>query len=148
MADALRERLLASCADAGEAMVIQSVLEANGVPCRVADLANVPAHMFGMPGALNRAVGVWVLEGDVERATSLLATLGAPESGVDEEALAVEAMAAGPRPSEEPGAERAVAPRRASPLVAGAGHSRWLARAVVASLAVLAGLLAWRGCRG
>ncbi len=141
MAHALRECLLASYADAGEAMVIQTVLEANGVPCRVGDLANVPSHLFGIGGAAGRSLGLWVLEADAERATSLLATLGAPES-VDEEALAAEATAAAAPPAREAGAARR-APWRAS-----AARPRWPLRAAFASLVVLVLLAAWRGCRG
>jgi hypothetical protein len=95
MADDLRERLLASYADLGQAMVIQNVLETEGIPCRVGDLADLPAHVLGIAGGMRRSVGLWVLEADVERATTLLATLGAPEA-IDEEALAAEALAAAP----------------------------------------------------
>ncbi|HEU4384723.1 MAG TPA: DUF2007 domain-containing protein [Anaeromyxobacteraceae bacterium] len=145
MADRLREHLLATFADRGAAMVIESVLEANGVPCRVGDVAGIPAHMLGIAGAAGRSVGVWVLEQDAERATSLLATMEAPGSGVDEEALAAEAMAA-PPPHDTPEPGQVVAPARASPPVGRAGRSPW-PRAVFASLAVLAALAAWRGCR-
>jgi len=148
MADRIREHLLASCADTGEAMVLKSVLEANGVLCRIGDLAGVPAHLFGIAGAAGRSVGVWVLEGDVERATSLLATLGTPESGVDEEALAAEAIAAAAPPSAEAEPEPVIARARPSPPVAGARPSGRLGRSILASLMVLAALLAWRGCRG
>ncbi len=148
MADDLRERLLASCADMGEAMVIQNVLQAGGVPCRVADLAHIPSHMFGIAGALGRSVGLWVLEVDVERATSLLATLAATGGAVDEEALAAEALAAAAPGTEEPETEteQVVAPERARPASASAAQSPRFARAMLAFLAALAALLAWRGC--
>jgi hypothetical protein len=144
MAGNLRERLLASYADLGEAMVIQNVLEAGGVPCRVADLAQVPSHLFGIAGALGRSVGLWVLEADVDRATSLLATMATAGSGVDEEALEREALAAAPvgaEPRTEPPAPDRVRPARAtgSPL-------SWFARAAVVLVVVLAAL-ATRGCR-
>lgn len=145
MADDLRERLLASYADLGEAMVIQNVLEASGVPCRVADLGHIPAHMFGIAGALGRSVGIWVLEADVERAASLLATMGASESGVDEEALAAEAMAAPAPSSDEPAAEQVIAPARARPPLAREAHPRRSA-AIFVLLSVVAALLASRAC--
>lgn len=146
MADDLRERLLASYAETGEAMVVQNVLETEGIPCRVADLAQLPRHVFGMAGALGRSVGVWVLEVDAERAKELLATLGTAEAGVDEEALVAEALAAASSsPEEEPA--RAGPPARARPLTAGSAASPWLSRAVGIGFAVLAIVLISRGCR-
>ncbi len=146
MPDDLRERLLATYAGMGEAMVVQNVLEAGGVPCRVADLENIPSHVFGLAGALGRSVGLWVLEADVERACSLLATLGTADSGVDEEALAAEALAAAAPGSDAPDDERVVAPVRARPAPARAGHSPWLVRATFAFLVVVAAWLAFRAC--
>ncbi len=148
MADRRRERLLATCADRGEAMVIESVLEANGVICRVGDLAGVPAHMFGIAGAAGRSVGVWVLETEVERATLLLATLGTPGSGMDEEALAAEAVSAAAPLAGAPETEQVVEPVRASPSAAAAAPSRWSGLAILVPILVLAAVLAWRGCRG
>lgn len=145
MADGLRERLLASYAHMGEAMVIQNVLEAGGVPCRVADLGHVPSHMFGIAGALGRSVGLWVLEVDVERATSLLATLATTDGGVDEETLAAEALAAAVPGSREREAQPAVAPVR--PARASAARSPWFVRATFVLVAALVALLASRGCR-
>src|SRR5512140_1405323 len=98
MGDPLRERLLASYADLGEALVVQNVLETEGIPCRVGDLANLPAHVLGIAGGMRRSVGLWVLESDAERATALLAELGAPEA-IDDEALAAEALATGAGPA-------------------------------------------------
>jgi hypothetical protein len=151
MSDDLRERLLASYADVGEAMVIQSLLEAEGIACRVADLAQIPSHMLGIAGSLNRSVGLYVLESDVERATSLLATLAAPENAVDEEALAAEAEAAAipaqeaaAPPSSEPPGERDTPTTRSRPRSVSAMSS--IPRAVVAVLVTLAVLLVVRGC--
>lgn len=140
MPDDLGERLLASYAGMSEAMVVQSVLEAGGVPCRVADLAHVPDHVFGVAGGLGRSVGVWVLEADVERATALLATLAATDGGVDEEALAAEALAAAPPGRVEPEEERGVAPGRVR-------TAPWFVRAALVSVGVLALFLVARGCR-
>jgi hypothetical protein len=144
MADDLRERLLASYADMGEAMVVQNVLQAGGVPCRVADLGHVPSHMFGMAGGLGRSVGLWVLEVDVERATTLLATLGATDGGVDEEALTAEALAAAPRGSESPEEEM---PASGRPSVTRTARSPWLVRVVFALVVGVVMVLASRGCR-
>lgn len=144
MTDEVRERLLASYGDMGEAMVVQNVLEAGGVPCRMADLADLPRHMFGILGAMDRSVGLWVLEADVERATALLATMGTTETGVDEEMLAAEALAAAPpdgppAPGQEPGPSPRPAGRtRGPPSIARAALAL-----VVAGLAIL---LAVRGC--
>lgn len=146
MADGLRERLLASYADMGEAMVVQNVLQAGGVPCRLADLGHIPSHMFGMAGALGRSIGLWVLEVDAERATSLLATLGATGGGVDEEALAAEALAAAPPGGEEPEEEQLVAPARERPTAIGAARPPWLVRAMFALVVVVAALLVLRSC--
>jgi Putative prokaryotic signal transducing protein len=146
MADDLRERLLASYAHTGEAMVIQNVLEAGGVPCRVADLEHIPTHVLGMAGGLGRSVGLWVLEMDVERATSLLAALRTTDGGVDEEALAAEALAAAPPGRVGPEAQQAVAPARRHPSRDSAAHFPWFVRATVAVVVALAALLALRGC--
>jgi hypothetical protein len=111
MTDDARDRLLASYAEMGEAMVIQNVLESEGIACRVGDLDNLPAHTFGILGWTGRSVGIWVAERDVERAKGLLVTLGSPETGVDEEALAAEALRAAPDGPEREAAEAATTPR-------------------------------------
>jgi putative signal transducing protein len=141
MAEELRERLLASYAGMGEAMVVQNVLEAGGVPCRLADLEQLPSHMLGMAGGLGRSVGLWVLEADVERATALLGTLAATGAGVDEEALEAEALAAAPAG----GATREAA-RAAGPRAVRAARAPWIARAAIALAVAAAVLLASRGC--
>lgn len=146
MADDLGERLLASYADLGEAMVIQNVLETEGIPCRIADLAQLPSHVFGMGGTLGRSVGLWVLEVDAERAVSLLAALGAPETAVNEEALTAEALAAGPASTRERVAP-ADTPARGRSLTAGPGVSSRLTRVASAVLALLAAIAIARGCR-
>jgi hypothetical protein len=145
MPDDLRERMLASYADLGEAMVVQNVLETGGVPCRVADLGNLPSHVVGMPGGMNRSMGLWVLEADVDRARELLATLGSTEHGVDEEALAAEALAAVAPEGHESG-RLAPEPARGRPLAAERRPAPWLGRAVFALFVAMA--LAWlaRGC--
>jgi hypothetical protein len=86
--------MLASYADRGEAMAIQTVLEAHGIPSSLEDFERMPSHVFGIAGAIGRSVALYVLEVDAERASTLLSTLGAPENAVDEEALAAEAEAA------------------------------------------------------
>jgi Putative prokaryotic signal transducing protein len=146
MADDLRERLLASYAHMGEAMVIQNVLETGGVPCRVADLSEVPRHMFGIAGSLGRSVGLWVLEADVERATSLLASMEVTGGGVDEEALAAEALAAPAPESVEPERVPGDATARARRGPGSEAGLPWSVRAVLAFAVALAALLAWRGC--
>lgn len=147
MADDLRERLLTTYAHMGEAMVVQNVLQAGGVPCRVADLAHVPSHMLGVAGAMGRSVGLWVLEVDVERATSLLAALATTEARVDEDALAAEALGAAGPGSEGRGSARAIAPARLRPVPARAARSPWLVRVATALAVAGAALLAVRGCR-
>jgi Putative prokaryotic signal transducing protein len=136
VADDVRERLLASYAHMGEAMVVQNVLQAGGVPCRIADLEQIPTHVLGMAGALGRSVGLWVLEMDVERATSLLSTMAATDAAVDEEALAAEALSA-----------TAPAPARVRPARTSVAPSPWFVRPMVVLVAGMAALLAWRGCR-
>ena len=154
--DDLRERLLASYADLGEAMVIQNVLEAEGIASRVEDLGHVPDHVFGIAGALKRSVGLYVLEVDVDRAGALLATLGAPENAVDEEALRAQAEAAVLRAEESPAPEspawelrrQAPSPERAAaaaatrPRRAGA-RSAGPPWRIAAAVAVAAGALAF-----
>lgn len=141
--DPLRERMLASYAELGEAMVHQNVLEAEGIPCRVADLARFHDHMLGVAGGLGRSVGLWVLEADAERAASILATLGSGEGAVDEEALATEAMAAGStaRTPDEP-------PVREGPAPPGARASGpgWIGGAALATIAIALAVLVSRGC--
>jgi hypothetical protein len=142
MADDLRERLLASFGDMGEAMVAQNVLDSAGVPCRVADLAGLPSHMMGTLGGINRSVGIWVLEPDVERAVAMLAAPGASGSGVDEEALTAEALAAAP--PDEPAQEPFASP---SQRAAEARHAPGIGRvALVVVVSTVAVLLAQRGC--
>ncbi len=146
MGDDLREQLLASYPDAGQAMVVQSVLEAEGIACRIADLGELPSHTFGMAGGLHRSVGLWVLAPEAERARELLAELGSPEGAVDEEALAAEALAAPPPGSQaaEPEPAQPVRGRRLT-----ADHrvvSPWLGSTVLVILVILAALAATRGC--
>jgi hypothetical protein len=114
MSDDPGEHLLASYPGLAAAVVAQNVLEAGGVPCRIADLANLPQYAFSIMGAYARPVGLWVLEADVERAEALLDSTDGDGSAVDEEALAAEALAAAPAP---PGASPAaeVPVRRAPP---------------------------------
>jgi hypothetical protein len=142
MGDDVRERLLASYGDMGQAMVAQSVLESGGVPCRVGDLAGLPGHLMGSLGGINRSVGVWVLEPDVERATAMLAATETADGGVDEEALA--AAAPGGAVREDEGAPMA-APGGA--LAARAPGAPPVARVTfLLAVAVAAALLAARGC--
>ncbi len=151
----LGERLLASYADLGEAMVAKSFLEAQGIPCRTDDLANLASHALGIAGSLGRSVGLWVLEADVERAVSLLAG-ATSENLVDEDALAAEAIAAGEegetegraRDSEkELQADEAIVGAPGGPLPIAPAHSPWFARAVFASVVAIIALLVSRGCR-
>lgn len=143
MGDDLRERLLASYPDMGQAMVVQNVLESEGIACRIADLGELPSHAFGMAGGLRRSVGLWVLELEAERARSLLAELDSADGAVDEEALAAEALAAPPAERraeaepERPRGRRLTAERVVSP---------WLGSTVVVVLVVLAALAVVRGC--
>jgi len=140
MTPTAREVLLASYADQGEAMVVQNVLETAGVPCRVGDLAHVPAHMFGIAGAMGRSVGIWVGEADVERARAVLDEMGGVEHGVDPHALEAEALAAGQHAVEgEDAADEPTPGERA----AGAVTSRapaWVAFTVVLLVAALLAL--------
>jgi hypothetical protein len=77
-----------------EALVAQSALEAEGIPARAGDLANVEVRLFGsILGNLGRSGGVWVRGEDLERARSTLADLQSPET--DEAALEAEALGAG-----------------------------------------------------
>ncbi len=120
MADPARERLLASYGDLGEAMVAENVLHAGGVACRVGDLAGLPSHLLGSLGGLNRSVGIWVLEADVARAHSVLATMRPAEADrLDDHAPA--------------GAARS-----------GRG-ARWIAPAVAAVVLAVVALFAARG---
>ncbi|MBI5069973.1 MAG: DUF2007 domain-containing protein [Deltaproteobacteria bacterium] len=146
MGDDLRERLLASYADMGQAMVVQSVLEIEGIACRIADLGELPSHTFGMAGGLHRSVGLWVLEPEAERARSLLAELGSAEGAVDEEALAAEALAApaAAGPAAEPVLAQPVRGRRLT--ADGRVVSRGLGSTALVILVVLATLAAVRGC--
>jgi hypothetical protein len=100
----LNKKLLATFADASEALAAQSLLEEGGVPCQVGDLAQLPSQMFGL-GTLGRSVGIWVLAADFEGASALLAELR-ESPGVDEASLAAEALAAhaGAAEVEPPGA--------------------------------------------
>jgi hypothetical protein len=149
MANGDRERLLSTYGDMGAAMAVQSVLEAEGIPCRVGDLEGIPDHMRGMLGGLNRSVGVWVLESDVERAVELL---GSAEQGgaPSEEALAAEALAAGGAPAEpgappagpEPEPAPARDPPRQSPGSAGPVGGLFLVAAAALAFVVLQA----RGC--
>lgn len=139
MADDHRDCLLASYADMGEAMVIQNVLETEGIRCRMLDLDNVPPHLFGMPGAAGRSVGLWVSGADVDRARSLLTTLGSTETTVDAAALEAEALAAieeGPG-EPEPGPE--APPARPAPVRRAAG----VPGPLIALIAAVIALLAW-----
>jgi hypothetical protein len=142
--DGLGELMLASFADMGEAMVVQNVLEAGGVPCRIADLANLPRHVFGIAGAAGRPVGIWILEVDAERARALLADLDTGATGVDEDALAAEALggasAAGEGEGSGAGAGRGRAPGER------AGRLPSIVTAAIVALVVIAFLLASRGC--
>ncbi|HET9599685.1 MAG TPA: DUF2007 domain-containing protein [Anaeromyxobacteraceae bacterium] len=144
----MRETLLASYADLGEAMVIENVLEAEGIPCRVADLAQLPAHTLGIGGRYGRSVGLWVLEADLERARSVLATLGAPEHAVDEEALAAAAEAATPGEPPEPEAPPHAPEPPQARRPAGAVVSRSPAAAIAAVVVVASALVLVlsRGC--
>lgn len=132
MNDRLRETLLVSCADLGEALVVQSFLHAAGIPCRlgVDDRAPVPCDVAGNDGPLApRPVGIWVLEADVARAHSVLATMSpATAAGPDAEAPSTA------RPS-HPAAPAPSAGRRAG----------WVAPAVMAVVLLVAALLAVRG---
>ena len=159
MPEPLRELLLASYADMGEAMVVRSVLEARGVTCRIGDLANLPTHVFGIAGGLRRSVGLYVLETDVERASAVLAS-GMSENEVDEEALAAAAMAAAPEgaevdeaaeadeaaPSDEAEQELMAAPLESAPPAVQPTHSPWLARAIFAFVVAFVALLVSRAC--
>jgi hypothetical protein len=144
MADDLGELLLASFADMGEAMVVQNVLEAGGMPCRIGDLANVPRHVFGIAGALGRPVGLWVLEANAERARALLADMKSGTGGIDEEALAAEALGAAPVTAGGAGPPGPAA-RDPSP-GASAGRLPRVVTAAIAAVVVLAVLMASRGC--
>ncbi len=145
MSDGTRERLLASYGDMGHAMVVQNALESGGVPCRVGDLAGVPNHMLGMFGMAGRSIGVWVLEADAEQAAALLATLEGGDGGLDEDALAAEAMAAAPEPSHPgaPSADQGTAARTARS--ARPTRAPWLGPAALAVLVVTV-LLTTRAC--
>jgi hypothetical protein len=149
MADPDLERLLASYGDLGEAMVAENVLRSGGVPCRVGDLAGLPSHLLGSLGGINRSVGIWVLETDVQRAVALLADMEAVGTALDEEALAAEAMAAVP-----PGAPEARhAPAPQEPF-ASRSRRAWEARhapgggrvALVLAAAAIALVVGARGC--
>jgi hypothetical protein len=146
MADASRDRLLASYADMGEAMVIQNLLEAEGIRCRIMDLDNVPAHLFGILGPISRSVGVWVAEPELERAVSLLSTLGAVETRIDEEALAAEALAAAPARASDGERRPLPAPERGRTRSAAEARAPWRGAATVAVLVAGAALLLARGC--
>jgi hypothetical protein len=148
MTDPLRECLLASYSSAAEAMLVQNVLEAGGVPCRVGDLANLPSFMFGVLGPMGRSVGVWVLEANAERARALRLEMGSPASSLDEAAVAEEAMAAG-LPGAAPAAEVEGLPPGAEPEAAHATPPTLSWGALLSALAAVAvaALVALRGCR-
>jgi hypothetical protein len=129
----LRETLLVRCADLGEALVVQSFLEGAGIPCRlgVDDRAPVRCDVTRNDGPLApRPVGLWVLEADVARAHSVLATMGPATAagGLDAEATST----AGPS---HPAAPAPLANRRAG----------WVAPTLVAMVLLVAALLAVRG---
>ncbi len=143
MADPVRERLLASYGDLGEAMVAENVLHAGGVACRTGDLAGLPSHLLGSLGGINRSVGIWVLETDVERAVTLLAEMEAAGSAVDEDALAAEALAAAP-PDAPAAQEPFASSSRRTPV---SRHAPGMGRlALVVAVSAVAVLLAARGC--
>lgn len=148
MLEPSRDRLLASYADMGEAMVVQNVLQTGGVTSRLADLAQVPSHMFGIAGALNRSVGLWVREDDVERACALLATMQEAGAGLDEDELTAEALAAAPSTAEaHPEPEPVVVTERhAVPATARETRSPLLGRVLLVSGLALAALLAFQRC--
>jgi len=148
MSDSSRDRLLASYGDMGEAMVVQNVLQAGGVSCRLVDLAQVPSHMFGIAGGLNRSVGLWVREDDVERASALLASLQKAGADLDEDELTAEALAAAPSAADadtEP-EQVVVAERHAVPATAREPRSPLLGRMLLVSGLALAALLAFQRC--
>ena len=144
--DGLGELLLASFADMGEAMVVQNVLEAGEVPCRVADLANLPRHVFGIAGAAGRPVGIWILEVDAERARALLADMDTSATGVDEEALAAEALGVAKAGAEGEGEGPGAGAGRSSSPSERAGRLPSVVTAVIAALVAIAVLLGSRGC--
>jgi hypothetical protein len=129
----------------GEAMVAQSVLEAGGVPCRIGDLASIPSHLYGIAGGMGRSVGLWVLEIDVERASSLLAS-GGDGSHVDEAALAAEAMAAAPPAEGQAEEDPVVAMEENAPPPIAPTHPPWAGRALLILLIAGVALVASRGC--
>jgi len=140
----LDKHLIASFADTTEALAAQTALEAEGIPCEVGDLAQVPSpYLIGGLGALGRSVGIWVLQVDAERARAVIAELRESDA-VDEGALAAEALAGVAPGGEEP------APARPT-LVQGAGSTRFSpaaqALAIVLLLAIAMGLIT-TGCRG
>jgi hypothetical protein len=133
MNDRLRETLLVSCADLGEALVVQSFLQAAGIPCRlgVDDRAPVPCDVTGNDGPLApRPVGMWVLEADVARAHSVLATMSPATAAAGLET----------EESSASGASRRVVPERPAGRRAG-----WIAPTLLAVVLLVAALLAARG---
>jgi len=133
MTESARDELLRSFPDMGSALMAQNVLEAEGLHCRLNDLANVPAHALGIWGGMGRSVGLWVRDVDVERANELLQTMGSAEAPVNAADLEAEALAA-PTPPEDEEAEVEAAPGGPA-----AVHTRpvWLAPAIVLAVAVL-----------
>jgi hypothetical protein len=129
------ERMLASYPDMNPALVAQNLLESEGIPCRVSDLANLPQYVLGLAGGLSRPVGLWVLEDDADRASALLATL-ASDGPVDEEALTAAALA-----EAHPDAESAATelPGRQDP-------PQLFGRAAVVVIAVAVAVLLARAC--
>ena len=59
----LDKQLIASFANTTEALAAQAALEAEGIPCEVGDLAQLPSpYLFGGLGSLGRSAGIWVLQ--------------------------------------------------------------------------------------
>lgn len=130
MDQGLNKQLIASFANTTEALAAQAALEAEGIPCELGDLAQLPSpYLFGGMGALGRSAGIWVLQVDAERAAAVIAELR--ESGaVDEAALAAEAMAGAEPGSGEPGPAR-------PGIVPGAGPTRFSATAQILAVVLL-----------
>src|SRR5512142_876861 len=97
MDENLNHVLVATYASIVEALVAKQILETAGVPCRLGDDAQLPNALYGMPGTIGRSAALWVLAGDLDRATALLAEMRGG-GGVDEAELAEEALAS-PEPA-------------------------------------------------
>ncbi len=93
MTEELEDKLVASFDDVSEAELARSVLEGEGIGCRVGALGHVP-HVMGEFGVLGSRAGVWVPAAELERARAVLADLQAATDRVDPAALADEAVAA------------------------------------------------------